>query len=58
MYKIQTLNKIAKIGLDVPQITKLVSVLRAQGIDIDSSIYTVDAAYEFLKNKIKVSGKK
>ena len=36
------------IGLDIPQITKIVSSIREYGIDINSSIYTVDDAYDAL----------
>ena len=33
-------------GLDIPQITKLMALLRERGIAVDSSIYTSDKAYE------------
>lgn len=33
-------------GLDIPQITKLMTLLRDKGLDIDQSIYTSDKAYE------------
>jgi energy-coupling factor transport system ATP-binding protein len=39
-------NKLLNAGLDVPQITHLMRILRAQGIDVDEGIHTVDAAVE------------
>ena len=36
------------IGLDIPQITKIVTNIREVGIDINSGIYTVDDAYNAL----------
>ncbi|MBE6531087.1 MAG: energy-coupling factor transporter ATPase [Ruminococcaceae bacterium] len=33
-------------GLDIPQITKLMTLLRDRGIDVDQSIYTSEKAYE------------
>ena len=35
-------------GLDIPQITKLMTLLRDRGIDVDQSIYTSEKAYEEL----------
>ena len=34
------------VGLDVPQITKLVMMLRENGIELDPSVYTVQEAFE------------
>jgi energy-coupling factor transport system ATP-binding protein len=34
------------IGLDIPQITKLTMMLRERGIELDSSVYTVEEAFE------------
>ena len=42
-------------GLDIPQITKLMTLLRDKGIDIDQGIYTSDKAYEEI---MKLFGKK
>lgn len=36
------------VGLDIPQISKLVLKLRSMGVDIDGGIYTVDKALEEL----------
>ena len=41
-------------GLDIPQITKLMILLRERGIDVDSGIYTLENAYDEL---IKLFGK-
>ena len=34
------------VGLDIPQITKLTMMLRERGIELDSSVYTVEEAFE------------
>lgn len=34
------------VGLDIPQITKLSLMLKERGIDTDTSVYTVDEAFE------------
>ncbi len=34
------------VGLDIPQITKLTLMLRERGIELDSSVYTVEEAFE------------
>ena len=34
------------VGLDIPQITKLALMLRQRGIELDSSVYTVEEAFE------------
>ena len=39
---------LAKIGLDVPQITKLMLRLKEMGLDVDTSAHTVSAAFEDL----------
>ncbi len=39
-------DEIIKIGLDVPQITKIIMKLREKGIDLGSDIYTVERAKE------------
>ena len=36
------------VGLDIPQITKLMLKIKASGIDVDTGIYTVDKAFEEL----------
>ena len=39
---------LSNIGLDVPQITKLMGEIRARGFDINDGVYTVERAYEEL----------
>jgi len=39
-------DELIDAGLDIPEITKLIWLLRANGIDVDRSIYTVDRAEE------------
>lgn len=34
------------VGLDIPQISKLMLKIKALGVDVDSGIYTVDKAFE------------
>jgi len=50
-------DEIVEIGLDVPQITRLARLLKAQGIDIGDDVYTVERAkervLEVLKNEKK-----
>jgi len=36
------------VGLDIPQITKLMLKIKASGADVDSGVYTVDKAFEEL----------
>ena len=50
-------EKLTSVGLDVPQITQLITALSGVGIDADSGIYTVDQAYRFIKNKLSTQGK-
>ena len=47
---------IREAGLDVPEITNTVYALRSKGIDISSSIYTVESAYDAIKNYIDNGG--
>ena len=39
-------EKLTKAGLDIPQITRLMLLLRERGIEVDTSIYTSERAYE------------
>ncbi len=41
------------VGLDVPQITQLMNMLKARGLDCGDGVYTVDKALELLKNKLR-----
>ena len=46
-------DDLVKIGLDVPQITRLSHRLREKGIDIGNDIYTTDRAAQRLLTLIK-----
>lgn len=46
-------EEITKIGLDVPQVTKVFQRLKKSGLDLDDNIYTVDSAVESVLNYIK-----
>ncbi len=48
-------DKLTDIGLDVPQITQLMNILESRGLSIDKGIYTVEGAFEFLKNKLRLN---
>jgi energy-coupling factor transport system ATP-binding protein len=48
-------GELSDIGLDIPQITRLMQVLRARGFDVPENIYTVDDAVSAMK-KILGSG--
>ena len=39
-------------GLDIPQITRLIGILRDRGFDLPANIYTVDRAFEILRERI------
>jgi energy-coupling factor transport system ATP-binding protein len=43
-------SQLAKVGLDIPQITKIVEKIKSYGIDISNEVYTVDAAYNEILN--------
>ena len=43
-------KQLISVGLDVPQITQLMNLLRDKGIKVDNGIYTVDQAFEFITN--------
>lgn len=42
-----------KTGLDVPQITRLIGMLRKRGFDLPANIYTVDRAYDVLRERLR-----
>lgn len=46
-------DELEKIGLRIPQITKIMSQLRKRGIDVPEGILTVDAAVNYLLPLIK-----
>ena len=39
-------QKLTEIGLDVPQITKLMLRLKEMGLDVDTGVYTIESALE------------
>ncbi len=43
-------NRLSAVGLDIPQITQLIGMLRARGLDLPENIYTVDAAVEAIRS--------
>ena len=47
-------EQLTEIGLDIPQVTKLMLCLEAAGIDVDGGIYTVEQA---LERMLKIYGK-
>ena len=46
-------DKLISVGLDVPQITQLMELLEKRGVQSAKGIYTVEQAYEFIKNKLR-----
>lgn len=50
-------EKLSDIGLDVPQITRLIKRLNADGCGIDEGVLTVDEAAEAIYKKLKELGK-
>ena len=46
-------DKLISVGLDVPQITQLMELLEKRGVHSAKGIYTVEQAYEFIKNKLR-----
>ncbi|MBQ1339760.1 MAG: energy-coupling factor transporter ATPase, partial [Ruminococcus sp.] len=49
-------EEIVKIGLDVPQITKVFLELKRRGLDFGKEVYTVDYAKELLLRHLKERG--
>ena len=39
-------EQLTKIGLDIPQVTKLMLALKERGLDVDGGIYTIEQALE------------
>ena len=46
-------ERLSSIGLDIPQITKLLLLLRERGFAVDTRHYTVDGAYEEVLKLLK-----
>ena len=49
-------DRLKEIGLDIPQITKMMLRLKELGVDVDGGIYTVDQALECLLRLYKNNG--
>jgi len=45
-------DKLTDVGLDVPQITRLMNMLEQRGVSVEKGIYTVDGAYNYLVNNL------
>ena len=50
-------EKLKSIGLNVPQVTRVVNHLKQKGIYLPGDIYTVEAAVEAIKSYVKGGGK-
>lgn len=50
-------EEIVKMGLNVPQITRIFTGLRARGIDVPANIYTVEQGARALKEMLGKAGK-
>ncbi len=50
-------DELEKIGLRVPQVTKIMQALREQGIDLPDSVLTVDEAFDTLSSLLQREGK-
>lgn len=50
-------DEIAAIGLSVPQITKVFSMLRSRGIDIRGDVYTIEFAMKTINEYLASKGK-
>lgn len=50
-------DEIAAIGLSVPQITKVFSMLRSRGIDIRGDVYTIEFAMKTINEYLAARGK-
>ena len=46
-------DRLSQIGLDIPQITKLMLILKQNGFDVNTRHYTVDGAYEEIVKLLK-----
>jgi hypothetical protein len=44
---------LGEIGLDIPQVTKLMLMLKARGMDVDHGVYTVEQALQSMLKKLK-----
>jgi energy-coupling factor transport system ATP-binding protein len=49
-------EEISKIGLDVPQVTKIFLKLKEQGLDFGKDVYTMEYAKNLLLKKLSERG--
>ncbi len=49
---------LSEIGLDIPQITQLMLLLRERGVEVPNDIYTVDAAVEAIRKLFTKTSRK
>ena len=49
-------DELAAVGLDVPQITRLINILKSSGADLPDDIFTVGRAAEVLTEKLRERG--
>ena len=49
-------DRLSSIGLNVPQITKVFSLLKEKGLEFDEGVYTVDQGVNVLSDYLKRSG--
>jgi len=49
-------DEIARIGLDVPQVTKIFMELKRRGLDFGEEVYTVDYAKELILRRLRERG--
>lgn len=50
-------GELSESGLDIPQITRLLFLLKDMGVPVPQDIYTVDSAVDALENILKQGGK-
>ena len=50
-------DELSRIGLKVPQITRIMQLLRESGADVPDGVLTVDEALEVLSSLLKKEGK-
>ena len=48
--------ELERMGLGVPQMTRVFSRLRAMGVDIDASVYTIPQAKETILRRLREKG--
>ena len=49
-------KSLSEIGLDIPQITQLMQLLKARGLDVPEDVYTVEDALSRLRSLYERGG--